>query len=90
MTFAPDAIFDNNHPELIWATIALFREDPTRSNRQIAEIAETSHPNVSKILRAFTAQPRNILEYLSAAGYWDTDYKPSEARKWPERYKVAA
>ena len=62
----PDILWTSER-EVVWATIALHREDPSRSLRSIARMVGCSHPHVARILDAWAVEPREIEAELAAA-----------------------
>jgi hypothetical protein len=54
--------------ELAWAVIALHREDPRRSFRELGRVAGCSHPHAARIVRADQDDPVGIVDYLAGAG----------------------
>lgn len=63
------ALFDHADVEVVWAIVALFREDGTRSYRSIARTAGCSHPHVSRVLREWREAPEAVDYHLAQSGY---------------------
>ena len=61
----PD-LFWTGEREVIWAVIALHREDQGRSLRQIARTVGCAHSYVTKVLRCYAAEPEAVEAELAA------------------------